>query len=372
MNDMCMGKRFKNTLPNELFRNVATGSHLADTEDDEFGGFHGADTNFANELACINDLGGIGFFVAFNIECLFRGLPEEGTCTPDAEKEGGDCTFNAFPEALIVGFEDDPLRTVFDGLFDHVEETADVDITPRGIAGDGAGTPNADTAIAEEANAVDAFRVEDILFTLGDIVFEAEGAADEFVSGSFVNATFCIAAGIDTSHVPRRRLIDVAFLRIVNFDPREVVCTVFGVAGFRESIDAAFLDGFGAIEDGEAIFHVFAVAEEGILDCRIGHAGSANERNIIDFFEKLEAATGTGAIIFADVESRTAGDLLTIRIDAGFRIPLTNVHNISTAAAIVEETINGMGEILTVLKITKVLRKLAPVRAENRFIHWSN
>jgi hypothetical protein len=123
-----------NDLKNQLFGNVAAGCHLADAEDDEFSGFHGADTNFADELAGINNLRGIGLFVTFNIEGLFRGLTEEGACTPNAEEEGGNGTFNAFPEAIVVRFEDDPLGTVFDGLFNHVEQTANVDVTPRRIA----------------------------------------------------------------------------------------------------------------------------------------------------------------------------------------------------------------------------------------------
>jgi len=73
---------------------------------------------------------------------------------------------------MVVGLEDDPLGSVFDGLLDHVEETTNVDVTPRWIARDRSGTPNSDATILETTNAVDALGVEDLLLTFGNGIFQ--------------------------------------------------------------------------------------------------------------------------------------------------------------------------------------------------------
>ena len=222
---------------------------------------------------------------------MFRGLTQECARAPNAEQEGRNRTFNAFPERLIVGFEHDPLRAVLDRLLDHVEQTTDVDITPRRIARNRASTPNADSAIAEVTDAVDTFRVEDVLFALRHIVLQAQGTAYEFIGRSFVNTTLGIATSINTSHVARWRLIDIALLRIVNFDPREVVGTEFRIARLGQSVHATFFDRFGAVENGKTIFHVFAVAQKRILNRRIRLTRRAYQRNIIDFFQKFQTGT---------------------------------------------------------------------------------
>ena len=65
-----------------LLGDVTTGWHLTNTEDHEFRGLHRAHTDLNNELAGVDDLWRIGFFVALYVERLFRCLTEERTLTP--------------------------------------------------------------------------------------------------------------------------------------------------------------------------------------------------------------------------------------------------------------------------------------------------
>src|SRR4029077_144737 len=110
-------------------------------------------------------------------------------------------------------------------------------------------------------------RVEQILLALGDIVLEAERATDELVGRRLVDAALAVGARVDAADVTRRGNEDVALVRIVDLDPREVVRAVLRVARLRELVDATG-DGLRRVEDREAILARLGVREQRVLNGR--------------------------------------------------------------------------------------------------------
>src|SRR4051812_30408638 len=101
---------------------------LREAEDDEFGRFHRGNADLADQLACVARARWIRLSIALDVERLVRGCPEEGPGAPNAIQKRGDIPRHACPEVLVVGFEDDPLRTLLDRLLDEVKEPTDVDV----------------------------------------------------------------------------------------------------------------------------------------------------------------------------------------------------------------------------------------------------
>src|SRR5438477_11739135 len=86
-------------------------------------------------------------------------------------------------------------------MFQVVEVAADAQVLPLRVRGDGAGAPEAVPAALEEAEAVDALRVEDVLLRLVQEDLEPDRAADHLVRGRFHDAALRIVAGIDAGDV---------------------------------------------------------------------------------------------------------------------------------------------------------------------------
>src|SRR5690606_28829894 len=106
---------------------------------------------------------------------------------------------------------------------------------------------------------------------------------------------------VDTRDVARRRNEDVALVRVVDLDPREVVRAVLAVARLRELVDATG-DRLRRVENREAILARLAVREERVLDRRRDLAGSRDNRDLVDLVEALQAGARTGTAIATDVE----------------------------------------------------------------------
>src|SRR5690606_30006155 len=139
--------------------------------------------NLDNHLADISYFWRVGFFVALDVERLLRRCAEQRATAPYQGQESANIAADACPQILIVGFKDHPLRATFDTFLDHVEQAADVDVAPGRIARQGAPTPDTDTPARERTDDVhlNRRRVEQIVFALGHLHFEAERAAHDFV-----------------------------------------------------------------------------------------------------------------------------------------------------------------------------------------------
>src|SRR5690606_38693797 len=126
----------------------------------------------------------------------------------------------------------------------------------------------------------------------------------------------------------------VALLRVVDLDPGEVVRAVLRIARLRQTIHTTLLDGLGSVHDREAILHVLAVREHGILDGRVGLTRRHEDVDLVDLFERLQAGAGARTIVLPDVQRSTAGDLLTVRVDRLLGIPLADIDDETTTTAV--------------------------------------
>src|SRR5581483_7921827 len=364
----------------------------ADPEDHELGRLHGSPPDLDDELPDVDDLGRVGLLVALDVERLLGVLTHEGAVAPHEREERRDGARHALPQAGIVRLEHHPLRGALDRRLHHDEETANVDIAPRRIRRQRAGAPDADAAAHHHADAVDALRVEDVLLTLGDGVLEAERAADDLVRGRLVNAALVVDAGVDAGHVARRRNVHVAALRIVDLDPREVVRAVLRVARARQLVDAALHD-FRRVEDRETILAHLAVREQRVLHRRRNLAGRRDERDLVDLLEALETRARAGTVVLADVErlaaaaarlGRSLGSLfglvaffrrtrrLGLRRSNVQRRRSADVDDEAARSTVVEEPINGMGQVGRLREVTEGLGVLRPVGDQHGLVGGSH
>src|SRR6202048_1922770 len=206
-----------------LFAKRCAARELGDLEDDELRRFHRRDADLDDELARIDRLGRVQLAVAFDIERLAGGRPEECAVAPDANQEGADGALDPLPERHVVGLEDHPLGAQQDGALDVVEEPADVDVPPGRIARQCPRAPDPDAAAGEGANDVDALRVQQVVLALGDLQLEGDRAADDFVRRGLVHAAGVVAARPDAGHVAaRRNEIRLAGEGVEDLDPRPV------------------------------------------------------------------------------------------------------------------------------------------------------
>ena len=156
-----------------------------------------------------------------------------------------------------------------------------------------------------EADGVDALRVEQVLLALADVVLEAERAADDLVRGRLVDAALAVGTRVHARDVARRRNEDVALVRVIDLDPREVVRAVLRVARLRQLVDAA-RDRLRRVEDREPILARLGVREQRVLNRRRDLARRRDDRDLVDLVDALQAGARTGAAVAADVEAVTA------------------------------------------------------------------
>src|SRR5688572_10990093 len=204
---------------------------------------------------------------------------------------------------MIVRLEHHPLGGALDRDLGHDEQAADVDVTPARIRRERASAPDADRA-AHEADRVDALRVEQVLLAAAHVVLEVQRATDDLVGGRLVDAALRVDARVHAGDVTRGGHEDVALLRIVDLDPREVVRAVLGVARLGQLVDAA-VDRLGRVEDREAVLAGLAVREDRVLDGRRDLTGSRDERDLLDLLEHLQAGARARAAVLADPQTVT-------------------------------------------------------------------
>src|SRR6267378_737818 len=281
--------------------------HLADAEDDELRRLHRSDADLADHLAGIDHFRRVGLGVALDVERLLRSLAHQRARVVDAQQEGGDVPGDPLPERLVVGLEDHPLRSDLDRLLDHQEQAADVDVPPRWVAGDRARAPDPDSTVAHVPDAVDPARIEEVLLRPRDGVLEAERTADDLVRRGLVHSALRVAARIDAGHVPRGRNEDVPLLGVVRLDTREVVRRVLRVARLGHLCDAILAQLLRRVEDREAVLVVLAVRDYRILDRGVRLARRADQGDLRDVVEDVQARAASGALVLADVQRRAGG-----------------------------------------------------------------
>src|SRR5204863_6014197 len=131
-----------------------------------------------------------------------------------------------------------PLCALVDGVLQIGEVAAEVDVLPFGVAADGACAPETESAAFEEAEAVDAQRIQDVLLRLVEHGFEIDGEVDYFVGRRLVDGAVDIVAGVDAADETAGRQVDLdARHRIEDGDPRVVEGGVGGVDAGAHSTD---------------------------------------------------------------------------------------------------------------------------------------
>src|SRR5215510_9990828 len=103
---------------------------VTDAEHDELGGLDHRQAHFDHQLACLDDLRRIGFFVAFDEIRFFRGASHQGATLVHPLQEAADSDPDAAPQQLIVGLEHGPQRAALDRALDHGERAPHVDVAP--------------------------------------------------------------------------------------------------------------------------------------------------------------------------------------------------------------------------------------------------
>src|SRR5467141_270369 len=294
-------------LPPPSFELLGLPCHLADAEDDELGRLHRSDADLADHLAGIDYFRRVGLGIALDVERLLRRLAHQRARVVDAQQEGGDVPGDPLPERLVVGLEDHPLRADLDRLLDHQEQAADVDVPPRRVAGDRARAPDPDATVAHVPDAVDPARVQEVLLRARDGVLETERAANDLVRGGLVHAALSVAARIDAGHVARGRNEDVPLLGVVHLDPGEVVRRVLRVARLGHLCDAILAQLLRRVEDRETVLVVLAVRDHRILDRGVRLARRADQGDLRDVVEDVQARAASGALVLADVQRRAGG-----------------------------------------------------------------
>ena len=177
-----------------------------------------------------------------------------------------------------------------------------------------------------------------------------------------MDAAFVVHARIEARHVAGRRHEDVALVGIVDLNPREVVSAVLAVPWLGQLVDSPCLDGLGRIKQGEAITHLLAVRQDRVLNGRISLTGCDDDVDLFDLFEGMQTGAGSRPLVLAHVESGAAGFALTLFV-------LAHVEHKTACAPVVEEAVDGVGEVVRIGEVTEILRKRCPVRAEHRLIH---
>src|SRR3954447_6561680 len=101
---------------------------LGDAEDHELRRLHRRDPDLDDHLALVDRVRRVRFGITLDVERLLGGGTEQRAVTPEAPQECTDRALEALPQGHVVRFEDRVLRAVHDRRFDHVEQSADVDV----------------------------------------------------------------------------------------------------------------------------------------------------------------------------------------------------------------------------------------------------
>src|SRR5215475_6706783 len=252
-----------------LGHEAGAAAELRQPEDDELGWFHRSYSDLAEHLAGIDRPGRVRLAGAPEVERLARGQPEQRALAPLGDQERGDRAADLGPQCVVVRLEHDPLGAVENGLFEIVEQPADVEVPPCRVGGERAGAPHPDAAAGERAQAVDADRVEQVGLPPSDHRLERDRPTDDLVRRSLVHATGVVVAAPDPGHVPARRGEDVRPAgRVEDLDPRPVQGGELRVVA--GDVDAPVLDLLGVqsgwrVEDGDPVPHQLAVRDHRLL-----------------------------------------------------------------------------------------------------------
>ena len=84
--------------------------------------------------------------------------------------------------------------------------------------------------------------------------------------------------------------------------------------------------------------------------------------DVVHVFEGLKTCPGTRAIVGTDVASSSTCFLLIATVSS-------DVEDETTRPAVVEETVDSMGEVVAVLEVPEVFGECAPVRTKDRFVY---
>ncbi len=180
--------------PQSTAFDFVVGSPLADAEDHEFCGMQGSHTDQDDEPAIVDVMLRHRGAVTLHKVSFVRFASHQSSTAPLIEKEIRNNLTDVLPQVVAIGFENDPLGAVVDGVFEISKVAADGDILPFGVGTDGAGTPDAITAALEKAQSVDAEWIENFLLSVIEDSFKASGKIDNFVGWSFGNTARQIVA----------------------------------------------------------------------------------------------------------------------------------------------------------------------------------
>src|SRR5205814_3591445 len=156
------------------------------------------------------------------------------------------------------------------------EEPTDVDVLPLRVGTDCARAPHATSPPLEEAKAVDAFGVENVLSRLVDIGLEASQSAHDLVGRGLVHAALDVAARVDARdearrrehQTPRRRSLRRSLGRVEDFYPRVIDGGILAVEPAAELAYLVHRTAFGRVEHGDAVAEALGVCDEHVGGCR--------------------------------------------------------------------------------------------------------
>src|SRR5215468_7664915 len=139
------------------------GGELTDAEDDELGWLDDGDADETDQPPVVQIVLCHGRAVAAHEERLLWLGAHQSIVLPLAVKEVPDGLANVGPGHLVVLLEDHPLGALFNGVLDVIEVAPRAQILPARVRADRARAPESDSAAGEEAEAIDADRVEHVL-----------------------------------------------------------------------------------------------------------------------------------------------------------------------------------------------------------------
>src|SRR5207245_8046801 len=138
------------SFPAGLSRDLAWAPGVfADPEDDELARLHRRYSDLDHDLAGLDHVRRVRLLVALDEERHGGRTSEQCALAPRAREEVRRRHPELRPEPLVVRLENSPLRPLHDRLGYVVEETADVQITPLGVARERPCAPQADPAAGE-------------------------------------------------------------------------------------------------------------------------------------------------------------------------------------------------------------------------------
>ena len=186
---------------------------------------------------------------------------------PLVEQEVLDRAAHVGPQRLAVVLEHDPLRAALQRSLQIGEVAAHVDVLPLRVGADGARAPEPVAAALEEAEAVDALRVEHVLLRLVEQELEADRHAHDLVGRRLVHALFHVVARVDAGHEAAGRQQQLVLGdRVDDLDPGVVHRAVGRVDLATEGAHAADRLVVGRVQHGDAIAHPLAVRDQVGLD----------------------------------------------------------------------------------------------------------